>query len=156
MKETIKQTKKRKNFKLLAPSILLVGILLSIISIATFNSLRAYPLGEKLEYIGKESSGGWFPMSSAAPSDLYYYATDMDAKEVVAYFPKAKLSGPLQNSSEYVSFDLVTSSEKKISVTLYLDKNTQVKNIPDPFKSTSKRHLFTVADYNYESLKQSL
>lgn len=138
------------------PLIILIGIILGFIAFMVYPSLQSHPLGEKLEYIGKESSGSWLPMSSATPSDLYYYATDLTAEEIVLYFPKAKLSSPLQKSSEYASFDFITPSDKKVTATLYLDKNTQVKNIPDAFKSTDKQHLFTVADYNYTHLKKSL
>lgn len=94
---------------------------------------------EKLEYIGKESSGGWFPMSSAAPSDLYYYGTDMSVEEVASYFPDAKLSTPLQKSSEYASLDFVTPSEKKVTVNIYLDKKIlKLRTHPIPLNPHQK------------------
>ena len=44
-----------------------------------------HPLGNRMEYLGKEDYGNIFGFDSA-PNSIYYYGTDMEPKDMEKYF----------------------------------------------------------------------
>ena len=59
------------------------------------------PLGDRLEYVGREDYGCWI-ICDSAPASVYYYATDMTPEEVVAYFKGANMELPLESEGDNV------------------------------------------------------
>lgn len=96
-------------------------------------------------------------MSSMRPTDTYYYGSDMSAVELVSYFSKASLIGEIHDTSSYSTLDLQTPNNKKVTIHLYKDRNSNEGSyIPAQFVKTSKRYLVIVYDFDYEALKNSL
>ncbi|HEU5122332.1 MAG TPA: hypothetical protein VFT59_05820 [Candidatus Saccharimonadales bacterium] len=75
--------------------LVLIAIVVALIGWWGWLQVMPRPLGDKLEYIGKEDYGSWLPLSSARPASVYYYATDMSKEEVREYFRGAKVDEPI-------------------------------------------------------------
>lgn len=126
-------------------------IFLSFISWMVYNSTRSYPLGEKLEYIGKMSGGSYYPLSASKPYTDYYYATDASPEEITkSYFKDARLTESLHNGQDGW-YEIKTD---KGVVTITIKKRIDVNlAIVQPI---SKKYILTISDYEYDALRSSL
>lgn len=126
------------------------AILLVVIATWNIDNLTPHPLGDRMEYLGKEDYGCIW-ICDAEPSSIYYYGTDMDTKEIIQYFKFAKIDF-VNQESDATTLSL-TKDNKKIYISLYEDKtNIQGFNTQHTMKKNVLRFR---ADY-YELLKKSL
>ena len=98
------------------------------------------PLGDKLEYLGKENYGNIFGFDYF-PSSVYYYGTDMASEELANYFPKAMYES--QSSRDFAQF--MTSDGPFI----FLYKK-------DSSFTTDKKYIISLSDSQYQHAKNSL
>jgi hypothetical protein len=113
-----------------------------------------HPLGDRLEYLGKENLGGGLFFRDYAPYSVYYYGTDMSVEEVVRYFKGARLAHPLEQGMGYTEIWLKNDSHSKAAKIFYYETaeltQANIKN------SSGKRHVIKTHEENYELLRQSL
>jgi hypothetical protein len=113
------------------------------------DSQKTYPLGDKLEYVGK-SDYGCFYICSAWPGTTYYYATDMTAEEIVGYFKGAKLEkAPYEMSEAY--FIVMSNNDKRIYLDLYKHRSHTSKEY-----TNGSAGVLSIDKTNYNLLKDSL
>jgi hypothetical protein len=67
---------------------IIAGLMVVMLGWWAWNEFAPRPLGNKLEYLGKETYGNIFGFDSF-PTSIYYYGTDMTVDETVDYFSKA-------------------------------------------------------------------
>ena len=64
-------------------AILLLAV--GAISWLTYDTIRPHPLGDQMQYLGKENHGNILGFDSK-PYSVYYYGTDMDSGAIKSYF----------------------------------------------------------------------
>lgn len=117
---------------------------------------RTFPLGDRMEYIGKIEGGGWIPPSSSYPHTTYYYGTDLSAMELVDYFGKAKLVSEVKDDSYQYEFVLDTP-DGSVAITAHKHRAVPSSGYANfQFSKTDRRYLIEIQDYDYELLRQSL
>ncbi len=105
------------------------------------------PLGNGLEYVGREDYGCWL-ICDSAPASVFYYATDMTPEEVVRYFEKADVELPSESEGVNVRIWLKKDNSSFL-VRYYNDDKIR--------KFTSKdRKMISVRSQDYETAKASL
>jgi len=124
------------------------------------DSQKTYPLGDRLEYIGKDSYGCWI-ICDSNPSSGFYYATDMNINEVVSYFRKAQLDNPEeirpQDEGVPISFSLtLPNTQNPLYITYYDNAPRYIHDSKLNLKTTSKPHLITIDSEDYTATKDSL
>lgn len=141
-------------------SILLGIILVGLLWWSAVN-LTPKPLGDKLEYIGKEDYGNIFGFDSR-PYSVYYYGTDMNEQDIKNYFSKATYTTPSNDlgggggspESRFTSLDFKSSNgdfslefypDGRGAEALYLNKN-----------SFKYKHLISIPDYEYNAATVNL
>lgn len=102
-----------------------------------------YPLGDKMEYLGKKDFGNVLGFDTY-PYSVYYYGTDMDEEELVGYF-ESNLEHPIEDKGAYTDIYLT-----KDGVGFYLAYEASSE-----FK-TSKRHVVSISDEQYTIAKRFL
>jgi hypothetical protein len=112
------------------------------------------PLGDKLEYIGKEDYGCTGGLCDSGPSSTYYYATDMSIEEIESYFKKAATEHPSDRESSSTRIWLKTSSGKSFIVRYYDDKNTIVEKYN--LTASQRKYVISLESTNYETARASL
>lgn len=95
-------------------------------------NVMPHPLGDKLEYLGKEDYGNIFGFDSY-PYSIYYYGTNMSEEEVKAYF-----GGVAENTGEvagdgYSGEDLRFNSGTgdSFEITYYKKTETYLREIAE-------------------------
>lgn len=141
---------KNNNFinKLINKKILWISVsflLFIAITWVVFNSLRTYPLGDRLVYKEKKEYGCsvMFIICDAEQHTDYIYATSMKPDEIASYFKKATVLKK-QISGSNSLYILHTQDGKDVS--LDIKKS-------DSFNS---EYIVTIYDYSYRSLKLSI
>jgi hypothetical protein len=116
-----------------------------------FSAVRTYPLGDRIEYMKSYTGGSYFPLSISKPYTDYYYTTDMNPHEIVAYFKKAVLldSPPHKMTGNY---KLETENSKIVELRISENLRYNYKQ----FEQSSKKYVLVISDKDYDSLKQSL
>lgn len=139
---------KKQIILLFVVSIVVVGV-----GLWCWNQFTPRPLGDKLEYLGKEDYGGWF----MRPYSVYSYATDMTSEEIIEYFnKKTELRHPIQKESGgYARIILIDRTSQESATLYYYEKkdNAELDNIR---LRTDKSHIVQIRDNNYQLLKDSL
>jgi len=117
-----------------------------------------YPLGDKLEYIGKQDYGCRVGCDSA-PSSVLFYATDMTKEELKGYFRGAIYDKNLDSGgggAEYnfkdISFSPLEGS-RGFTLSLYSNKNILNNG---SFKQTSKQNILSISFDSYPFAKENL
>lgn len=146
------RTKKYK-YKHLITTITPLALIVIIISFFVFDSIRSRPLGEKVEYVGKQSFGSIFPPSSSLPYDVYYYDTNMSPEEIIAYFKKAQLTSAIKDGGTVKSFTLKMANDETIDLIVHNKSSEDTEAI---LKNTDKKYIFTVPSFKYDQLKASI
>lgn len=140
-----KQTKSFIPFKrtliiLLTPTLLIYAVYL----IFSFLPAPTYPLGDKIEYIGKSDYGCWYGCDSR-PGSSYYYATALSYDELVRSFPK---SDSIDTSNKPNAFSI-----SKANNHFYIDINNDPATIPNDIKAKTDDLIFSIDASNYELAK---
>jgi len=120
---------------------------------AIWLQIMPHPLGDKLEYVGKEDYGSWLPLSSTRPASIYYYATDMTPEEVEAYFRKAKPHHPIDHS-QWATRIWLKHGEDFLLIKYYTPEDIrQHDNIP---KLNDSRSVVGIASEQYDVARRAL
>lgn len=137
MNRFISFTKKHK--------IITVLVLVVIVSTAwlAWGNFSPKPLGDKMEYLGKEDYGNILGFDTH-PYSVYYYGTDMSEEELVGYFD-ANLKHPVDNKAGYADV-YFTKSGEDFYMTYEASSN---------FK-TSKKYTISMTDEYYNIAKKHL
>lgn len=85
-----------------------------------------HPLGDKMEYLGKEDYGNVFGFDSH-PYSVYYYGTDMSEEEIIKYFKKATLNYHTAESTNETLMNF-TVDGKEFYLTYYKKLDTFESN----------------------------
>jgi hypothetical protein len=151
-----KNHKKRKKV-IIGIILALPVVLLGWIIYMTY--FTTYPLGDKLEYIGK-SYVGYLPFSDSNFGASYYYATDLSSQEVIEYFNKAKIDNPEDSPKdndqrEYQTFSLVAPDNRYIFIQYHANGPEYTKGFFG-LRQTNKQHVVVITDKDYQKAKDSL
>jgi len=152
-------TKKKKY----AISIISIVILLivGIIGWFVYQQVQPHPLGNKLEYVGKQDYGCLF-FCDSNPTTNYYYETDMSLDDLEVYFENAQIvSKPVQTTTNFKNDSTTLSliqfsnvkSQKKFVLTYYSDGVLLAK---DNNLNVSKKHILMVDSKDYNNVFSSL
>lgn len=138
------------------------------------DSQKTYPLGDRLEYVGKQmlpcpagftSEGFKFGFCDA--KGFYYYATDMSLAETRQYFQNTTVQSSYQDGLEIISSDsfsplrgltiystshVIKGSNFAIPV-IYIDDLATVSD-RIPLKKSTKTHLISIHSEDYKYLFQ--
>lgn len=131
-----------KKHKVLA---ILSGTAIAILLVWSAINLTPRPLGDRLEYLGKEDGGGGLFFMDYAPYSVYYYGTDVTPEQLVNQFKDASLKHPIEDNGQYIDVWLESNGET-FSFTYKKDSN---------FKTT-KKYILSILDEYYPKAKQHL
>jgi len=148
--------KNNKNKKRIAIILSTIGILLigTLGWLIYSTYIATYPLGNKLEYIGKTNYGCWW-VCDADPASTYYYATDMDTNQIKSYFHAAKFDQEPRTIGTTTDFSLLSKNNKIISIHIYKDK--QDENLTwRHLQNSNKKYIVSIPSFNYPAAKDSL
>ncbi len=152
MKTAAKQT--RKITKKQTVMIAIAGVIVVLASWWAYVSFMPHPLGDKLEYLGKEDFGGGLFFQDYRPYSEYYYGTDMTPEEVISYFKKSSVVKAPSPAVGEAYFGIRAPTGETIYVTLY-DKEIVQTKYPDLHK-TNKKYILELPSSKYEAAKASL
>lgn len=108
--------------------------------------LTPHPLGDRMEYLGKEDYGNIFGFDSA-PNSEYYYGTDMSLEEVAKYFNSTIVeSGTTPHGT--VEFGIKLPSGETIYSKLYPVAQSKYK--------TTKKGVVEIPSFKYDAAKKYL
>jgi hypothetical protein len=111
-----------------------------------YASFMPHPLGNKMEYLGKEDYGNIFGFDSA-PNSEYYYGTDMDAGEIAEYFNGtviengATLNGTVEFGIKLPSGETIYSRLTPATQSKYKTTKKSVMDIPSFKYNAAKKYL---------------
>lgn len=112
------------------------GIIVVLLSWWTVVNFMPHPLGDKMEYLGKEDYGNVFGFDSY-PYSVYYYGTDMSEEEIAQYL-SADLRRPIEDKGAYTDVDLTKNGED-----FYLTYESSSKF------TTSKKYVVSATNEQY-------
>lgn len=148
--------------------LLLLGLFIVVYGVVAFAAFTPqkyhspdveHPLGDRVEYVGKEDYGctrGY--CGDTGPGSTYYYATDMSVEQVIAYFKKAKKASVVREPSvtgSKVFFGIRLSSGETLYTYYYTD-GTELYQSHAGLKQTSKPYFLEVPGSKYQALGDSL
>lgn len=125
-------------------SIILV-LIVALCAWWAWSAFAPHPLGDKMEYLGKEDYGNIFGFDSA-PNSVYYYGTDMSIGEVEQYFRGVEKGHSYQTNATVISF---THDKESFDIAYYQDKNNTSFN-------TNKKHVVSLLKEDYAPAKKAL
>ena len=97
---------------------IITGILLVAVATWSISNVIPHPLGDKMEYLGKEDYGCWVGFCDSQPASIYYYGTDMDTRGVTEYFKKSTVIEEPRLSQGKNYFGIQTPSGETIYIPL--------------------------------------
>ena len=124
-------------------STLALGTIAILVGWYMLTNPTAYPLGDKMVYLGKKDYGNILGFDYY-PYSVYYYGTDMDEEELAGYF-KSSLEHPIEDKGAYTDVYLTRDG-----VDFFLTYKTS-----SGFK-TSKKHTVSITDEQYVLAKRFL
>jgi len=105
-----------------------------------------HPLGEKMEYLGREDYGNILGFDSA-PASIYYYGTDMNVDEIAKYFSGTVIeNGTTPNGT--VEFAIKLPSGETIYSKLYPAIQSKHK--------TTRKSVLEIPSFKYDTAKKYL
>ena len=143
--------KKRVIFSVFAAALLIAG------GWWVYTALKpepTYPLGDRMEYLGKEDYG-CYGICDSYPGSIYYYDTDMSIEEVIDYFKRASVAEQPETLNGETYFGIKTPSGETVYMEYYVDKASRLKDTAFRQKSTQD-HLLLVSNSEYQAAKDSL
>ena len=155
MKNPTKTPTKKSHWlrnSIIASVVLLIGLVGGWIYL---ENTKVYPLGDtnKLEYIGKVNYGCWW-VCDANPVSTYYYATNMDIKEVALYFKRSTVSESPRTIDRVVDFTLQTENGASIWINYYIDKNSMSEI--GVMKKTNKKAVLSIPSFEYDTARAAI
>jgi len=155
--EVSKPNKKKRVILIIA--IILDAIILIIVGLIAFSAWQSnqpHPLGDRLEYVGKQDYG--YGLSDGPPSTEYYYATDMTVDEVASYFNKTELykGSPtsINKMSDYASILLSNKSSHVSFEVDFYDHGSTYDSMSHLING--KKYIISINAKDYAIAKQSL
>ena len=115
---------------------------------------KSYPLGDKLEYIGKEDFGCTIGFCDHEADSVYYYATNMSTQEVESYFRNATVEFPIDREISNSRIWLKTKSGDSFIIRYYDDKNETIKK--NGLSPKNANMVISLLQSEYDSAKKSL
>lgn len=133
---------------------LVIGAIILVVGLwIYFVKTTTYPLGDKLEYIGKKDYGCWL-FCDSNPASTYYYATDMTIEEVIKYFQKTSIEREPSAINGETYFALKTPSGETVYLYYYEDGGSLTEQ--EKLSSTNKAHVLKLPSFKYQVLKNAL
>lgn len=128
------------------------GLMVVVLGWWTWDQLAPRPLGDRLEYLGKEDYGNIIGFDSR-PYSVYFYETDMDANEAVEYFTNTSVVEK-PGTSASTSFTLKAASGETFRVNFYTKDFFEEKynTLPKP----EHNYVLSVPSFKYDIAKGSL
>lgn len=117
----------------------ILGVAIVLVGLWTWNQVTPRPLGDRLEYLGKEDYGNVFGFDYF-PASTYYYGTDMEREEIVRYFSQATYE------PSHPGFIQFTTTEGQF-ILLY-EKDSSF--------TTDKKFVISLSGSQYQRAKDSL
>jgi hypothetical protein len=149
-----------KNKKYRNSLVAIAVIIIAVIGWLFFTSQKTYPLGDKLEYVGKQDYGCWLVCDSN-PASTYYYATDMTIEDMTQVFKNASQDSAPQTSSttidnqdvavKWLSFK--TTSGQSFYVNFYSDPSQLVSHY---HFSTTHKYIISIGSESYPAAEKGL
>lgn len=141
---------------LVAVGVIILGIIASLIPWVQLDNTPK-PLGDRLEYIGKQNYGCTIGFCDAKAGTSYFYATDMSIDEVGKYFKKARLKEPPTSESDFTSIWLYNDEIDKDFFLYYYNP----ENLSDSERAAlnlrnSSKNLMKIDGSDYQNAKSSL
>ena len=144
-------------------SIFIGIILLAVGSWMIHTATTTYPLGDKLDYIGKKQSGCYISLTicDSVPSTAYYYATNLNRQELTEYFKKVS-DVEVQTSAvttstgytyDYITFHVATTPDV-IDLSYYENSDSIIHDMK--LKKSTKEHVVSLNSKYYQALHDSL
>jgi hypothetical protein len=113
-----------------------------------------HPLGDKLEYLGKENLGGGLFFYDYKPYSVYYYGTDMNVDEVEKYFKNANITSPAMDRSEYIDITLKNQRTSKLIHMSYYEDAEKIRT--SNLTNSDRKHIIKINSEDYNAAKDSL
>jgi len=133
---------------------IIAGLVVILLGWWAWGQFAPRPLGDKLEYLGKEDYGNIFGFDSF-PSSTYYYETDMNAEETANYFTKASIVEGPSGTNKWQSFTLRASNGETIYFYIY-PSETFLEEKPHTSFTIEKNYVLSIPDSKYSAAKDSL
>jgi hypothetical protein len=126
----------------------IVALLVVLMTVWWGVNLIPKPLGDRMEYLGKEDYGNIFGFDSL-PASIYYYGTDLSVEEIPAYFRKSVVVEEPRLSQGKNYLGIQTPSGETIYVYHYPSSKLKL------FK-TDKPYVVEIPSFKYEVALDSL
>lgn len=126
----------------------IIGAILVISTAWSAISALPKPLGDQLEYLGKEDYGNIFGFDSK-PASIYYYDTELNVDQTVSYFKKADLLQTPFLENGKTTINIETPSGETIYIYHYPAKES------NNFKTT-KQYIVEIPSFKYQAALDSL
>lgn len=145
------QPPKSKRKKVVILSII-TAVILGVFGWWLYGTMRTYPLGNKLEYIGK-TDVGCYVICDSGPSSTYYYATNMRINEIANYFHSTIERQPT-TIDDKTYFGIKTPSDETIYTYYYMNKDDLSRKYN--LKSSSEPYILELPSFKYNTAQSSL
>ncbi len=146
-----------RNRKISIKQKIIVGITAFIVLIASwwgFMFFMLHPLGDKLEYIGKEDLGGGLFFRDAAAYSVYYYGTNMTPEQVAEYFKNGNVLEKSNTTDYGSSLRIKAPNGETIGIDV-TPTNILRQNNPKAPKS-DKKYILQIPSFKYNAARSSL
>jgi hypothetical protein len=159
---SIQPKKSRKKAYVFAGISILIVLVISL-AWWIYTTTLTYPLGDKLEYVGKKDTGCYISLTicDSRPSTTYYYATNLSQNELTRYFKntsEAEVESSAVTTSTGYTYDYVTfhlpNTPDLINVSYYTDSALITRDMK--LQPSSKRHVISINSKYYAALRESL
>lgn len=131
-------------------------------SLLAIASAGPKPLGEKMEYLGRQRSGPVFICWTECNVYTYYYATDMEYGEMLRYFPKAQpdtydeIDELYRNPRKKTGDDVVFNASSHNNDIFWIDYLTPDELPNRKLKTTNKKYTVSLEAKKYKIARRSL
>jgi hypothetical protein len=132
----------------------ITAFIVLVISWWAFVSFAPHPLGDKLEYIGKEDLGGGLLFRDTTSYSLYYYGTDMTPEQVAEYFKNGSILEKSNTTDYGSSLRIKAPNGETIDIDI-TPANVLQQNNPKAPRS-DKKYILQIPSFKYDAAKSSL
>jgi len=130
--------------------VIVVLFIASVISWLVYQQLQPPSLGDKLEYVGKNSYG-CLVFCDSNPYSNYYYATNMSPTEALKYFERATLVQGPRTENEQTDFTVRTPTGETIYINYYDGDSSIARKF-----NVKNKYILEIPSFKYEIAKESL
>lgn len=143
------------------PTLIFICLSLIITSIvyATTMLPTAHQIDTATVYVGKDSSGCWWLLCDQTYTESYYYATDLNPKELAGHYgsmsPEDEAIIDTITSPDPTMFSIqLRKTNSSVAISFYNDPANAIKEYK--LADTSKKYIFSISSSDYPNLKKSL